>query len=284
MEKIVPLSEYPLADFISLVNEIFSDYAIPINWDVLNFKLDAKENSLSFDDSFVFLDKDTPVGFIVIGIRKKMGRIDAMGVVKEKRGTGLAQKILQYAINRLEWKGIEQVILEVASNDMRAVRFYEKNGFRQIRSLYTLAIRPEDFVEQGDGEFLKTEAGWIHWASMSALVNIPRKPNWQRDPTTLYLSGNRYNLKKIVIDGEEGYLVWGETDDSAFIVDVSPVKNPDYFQIMVASSVKKLFSETSKRVITMSSVPEDDLLYSSAIKVGFRSIFKQYEMCFRLLL
>ncbi len=282
MEKVIPLSEYPLADFISLVNKIFSDYAIPINWDVLNFKLDAKENSLSFEDSFVFLDKGNPVGFIVTGIRKNFGRVDAMGVVKEKRGTGLAQKILQYAISHLEWRGVERIVLEVAANDVRAVRFYEKNGFRQVRSLYTLAIRPEDFVGQGDGKFFKTEHNWVYWASMTALANIPRKPNWQRDPMTLNLSESRYNMDRIVVGNEEGYLVWGETDDSSFIVDVSPVRDPDYFQVMIASSVKKIFSETSKSIITISSVPEDDPLYSEAIKVGFRGVFKQYEMCFRL--
>ena len=282
MEKVIPLSEYPLADFISLVNDIFSDYAIPISWNVLDFKLDAKENSLSFEDSFVFMDKGKPVGFIVTGIRKEVGRVDAMGVVKDKRGTGLARKILQYAISRLERKGVERIVLEVASSDTRAVRFYEKNGFRQVRNLYTLIIKPEDFVGQGDGNFSETEHNWVHWASMTALVNIPRKPNWQRDPTTLNLSENRYRMERIVIDGEEGYLVWGETKDSSFIVDVSPVKNPEYFQVMIASSVKKIFSETSKELITMSSVPEDDPLYSEAIKVGFKGIFKQYEMCFRL--
>ena len=281
MEKIVPLSGYPLVDFVNFVNEVFSDYAIPINWDVLNFRLDVRENSLDLDLSYVFLENERPVGFIVTGVRKNRGRIDAMGVVKEKRGTGLAQKILQYALERLKWKGVERVILEVAEEDPRAVRFYEKNGFREIRKLHTLALRPRDFVDQDEGKFFKTEARWVHKAALEAQVNIPRKPNWQREPLTLLLSDDRYEMNRVVVEGEEGYAVWGTTPDSAFIVDASPVKNPDVYQSLLSSLVKKIFSE-GYGVITISSVPEDDSLYDNAVKIGFKTIFVQKEMCFRL--
>ena len=281
MEKIVPLSGYPLVDFVNFVNEVFSDYAIPINWDVLNFRLDVRENSLDLDLSYVFLENERPVGFIVTGVRKNRGRIDAMGVVREKRGTGLAQKILQYALERLKWKGVERVILEVAEEDPRAVRFYEKNGFREIRKLHTLALRPRDFVDQDEGKFFKTEARWVHKAALEAQVNIPRKPNWQREPLTLLLSDDRYEMNRVVVEGEEGYAVWGTTPDSAFIVDASPVKNPDVYQSLLSSLVKKIFSE-GYGVITISSVPEDDSLYDNAVKIGFKTIFVQKEMCFRL--
>ncbi len=281
MEKIVPLSGYPLVDFVSFVNEVFSDYAIPINWDVLNFRLDVRENSLDLDLSYVFLENERPVGFIVTGVRKNRGRVDAMGVVKEKRGTGLAQKILQYALERLKWKGVERVILEVAEEDPRAVRFYEKNGFREIRKLHTLALRPRDFVDQDEGRFFKTEARWIHKAALEAQVNIPRKPNWQREPLTLLLSDDRYEMDRVVVEGEEGYAVWGRTPDSAFIVDASPIKNPDVYQPLLSSLVKKIFSE-GYGVITIASVPEDDPLYDNAVKIGFKTIFVQKEMCFRL--
>ncbi len=282
MEKVVTLSEYPLVDFVNLVNLIFSDYAIPINWNVLDFRLDARENSLSFGNSFVFLENDSPVGFVVTGVRRDVGRIDAMGVIREKRGTGLAQKVLQYAIENLEWVGVKRILLEVAANDARAVRFYEKSGFRQIRKLYTVAIRPEDFVKQSDGKFFKTEVKWIYRSAVEAQVNIPRKPNWQREPITLLLSDGRYNMERVITSNEEGYVVWGETSDSSFIVDASPVENPELFQAILASSVNWVFSTTGKGIITMSSVPEDDPLYDNAIKVGFKTVFEQIEMCFRL--
>ncbi len=282
MERIVTLEEFPLVDFVNLVNEIFADYTIPINWDVLNFRLDARENSLSFALSYVFLEGERPVGFIVTGVRKNRGRIDAMGVIKEKRGTGLAQRILQHALENLKWHGVERVLLEVASEDARAVRFYEKNGFRELRRLYTLAIRPEDFADQARARFFKTEAKWIHRAAIEAEMNVPRKPNWQREPLTLLLSNGRYRMERVVMEGEEGYVVWGETPDSAFIVDLSPIKDSDLFQPMLAAAVERIFKITGKPVITISSVPEDDPLYDNALRVGFKQIFEQKEMCFRL--
>ena len=277
------LNEVSLIDFVSLVNEIFSDYPLPVNWDVLGFRLDARENSLSMDESFVFFEGTKPVGFVVTGIRKSRGRIDAMGVVREKRGTGLAQMILRHALERLKWHGVERVILEVASNDPRALRFYQKNGFREIRELHTLALKRDNTVGSKGARFFKTDPRWVHRVAIEAELSLPRRPNWQREALTLLLSDGRYRMERVVLKGKgEGYLVWGTTEDSAFIVDTSPISDRSYYTQLLEASVHRIFEETSKPVITITAVPEDDPLYETSIGVGFRSVFEQKEMCFRL--
>ncbi|HIP92372.1 MAG TPA: GNAT family N-acetyltransferase, partial [Thermotoga sp.] len=218
LETIKRLNEVSLLDFVKLVNEIFKDYKLPVNWDVYTFKLDAKENSLSFEDSFVFYEDGYPTGFIVVGIRKNRARIDAMGVIREKRGTGLASRILEHAVENLKWKAVNTVILEVIEEDERAVRFYQKNGFKVQRKLYTLG-----FEDQVMGtpflRFFKTDARWVHKIALEVQINNKRKPNWQREPLTLFLSDERYNMERVAFKGREGYLVWGTTPTSAFIVD-----------------------------------------------------------------
>ena len=276
------LNEVSLVDFVNLVNEIFSDYALPVRWDVLNFRLDARENSLSMKESYVFYESERPVGFVVTGLRKSRGRIDAMGVIKEKRGTGLAQMILRHALERLKWHGVEKVILEVASNDPRAMRFYEKNGFRVIRNLYTLAIRSEDFTGAEEARFFKTDPRWIHRSAIEAEMILGRKPNWQREALTLLLSNGRYRLERIVLRKREGYVVWGTTRDSAFIVDLSPLDDLGVYPDMLRSSVEKIFDESGRKIITITAVPEDDPLYEATLDSNFKAVFEQKEMCFRL--
>ncbi|MCD6449926.1 MAG: GNAT family N-acetyltransferase [Thermotogaceae bacterium] len=284
MKGIKTLLEISFVDFVNLVNEIFKDYAIPIKWDVINFKMDIRENSLLLDLSYVFFENKKPVGFVLTGIRKDRGRIDAMGVVKEKRGTGLAQKILQQAIEALKWKGAERIILEVASHDPRAIRFYQKNGFREIRNLYTMAISGDDLINKKSPNinFLSADPRWIHRAAIESQFMLSRKPNWQREPLTLLLSNGRYNMNRIYYKGHEGYIVWGETESGAFIVDISPLSEGKLYSKMLEESINKIFKNSTKSLITIASIPEDDPLYEAAVKVGFKNVFKQKEMCFRI--
>jgi len=47
-------------------------------------------------------------------------------------------------------KNIEEVLLEVASIDERAVRFYDKNGYRIVRNLHTMILdNPERIANSG---------------------------------------------------------------------------------------------------------------------------------------
>ncbi len=284
MEEIKTLLEVSLVDFVNLVNDIFQDYALPINWDVLNFKLDIRENSLLLDLSYVFFEDGKPVGFVLTGLRKERGRIDAMGVIKKKRGTGLAQRILQQAIEALKWKGAERIILEVASNDPRAIKFYQKSGFREIRKLHTVAISENDLKNKKNFNvrFLTTDPRWVHRAAIESQFTLSRKPNWQREPITLLLSNGRYIMNRIYYKGHEGYIVWGKTKDGAFIVDIAPLNDKKVYTKMLEESLKKIFEDSSKPVITITSIPEDDPLYKAAMEVGFKSVFEQKEMCFRI--
>lgn len=285
-DKVLKLSEYSLVSFINLVNQVFQDYVVPIKWDILDFELDARENSLSFEDSFVFFKSNEPVGFIVLGLRNDVARIDAMGVVKEVRGTGLANYILEYAFEHLKWKKINKVILEVAEEDQRAVRFYLKNGFRHVRYLKSLIlstknsevdIKTESELEY---EFQKSDNKEIHELALEAKFLFKRSPNWQRDPLTLLLAEDRYRNELIIEKHKTvGYLVWGITSSNfAFVVDFSPVVHDKEPENLLLDIIKHIHAESGVENIQIMNVPEDDLIYDAAKKVGFSVFITQQEM------
>ncbi|PLV59897.1 N-acetyltransferase [Thermotoga sp. KOL6] len=272
-------SDVSVIDLVSLVNEIFKDYAVPVNWDVYNFSLDVKENSISLEDSFVFFEGDTPVGFILVCVRKDRGRIDSMGVVKPKRGTGLADMILKHALEHLVWKGVKSVVLEVVSTDQRAIRFYEKNGFKQRRELYSYAL-DKNIEGTGSVRFFETDEKRIHMYSLKARTDFGRSPNWQRECTTLLLADGRYKMERASWKNGEGYLVWGETPQSAFIVDAFALRGDmDEF---VRECVDHIQRKSRKTIVTCAAVPEDDPLSHSLEKNGFQKVLTQYEMELRL--
>ncbi|AMW32595.1 GNAT family N-acetyltransferase [Fervidobacterium islandicum] len=282
-EKIVTLAEFPLIDFVSLVNMVFEDYVIPINWNVLSFKMDARENSISFSDSFVFLRGNEPVGFILIAVRGTRARIDAMGVVPNERGKGLADKILRHAFRHLKMRNIEQVTLEVAAADERAVRFYDKNGFRKLRNLDTFILENPQPLNMTYSA-LQTDNRLVYSIALSNEINIPRKVNWQREPITLMLSDGRYNLVRFHHSNLEGYLVWGKSDEnSSFIVDCAPKSsNPDDWDKLLLISVDYIVRTASPSLISVVAVAEDDLLHAAIERNNFKILLTQYEMVRKL--
>lgn len=273
-------SEVSLITLVRLVNEIFQDYAVPVNWDVYNFSLDIRENSISLEDSFVFYKGERPVGFVILCTRKGIGRIDSMGVVREERGTGLSDAILRHALEHLKWKGIHRVILEVVSMDQRAVKFYERNGFKRVRDLYSYILE-ERLEAAGLVRFSETDEKRVYMYSLEVKMSRGRKPNWQRDSLTLYLSDKRYRMERGVWRRGEGILVWGETPQSSFIVDAFTVEGD--LEFFVGECVDYIQEKSGKNVVTCTAVPEDDPLSKVLEGLGFKRILTQHEMELRLI-
>ena len=71
---------------------------------------------------------------------KKSLNIVWLGVDKKQRGQKIAQKVLDYTINKSKEKGYEQLTLEVPGNSPDARHIYEKKGFVAEKQL----TKPEE--------------------------------------------------------------------------------------------------------------------------------------------
>lgn len=279
--EVKEIQKNQISSLLTLVNEIFDDYPIPVYWTEREFEMDMIENRISLKDSFFLFKESIPVGFIVIAKNGDKARIDAMGVKKQFRGTGCAELLLQHALENLKWEKIESVMLEVIETDKRAVKFYEKQGFCHERKLYSLLMDLSDF---SPAIYLYKSANThiIHELSLQANNIFHRELNWQRTPTALGNSGNRY-FKEVIYDQSNrahpiGYLVWGENSDNVYVVDTYTV-NPDYDLKEIIGDVKRyLRSKTNKPKCLITNVPENDDLFEDLISKGAEILFKQIEM------
>ena len=270
-----------ISTLLTLINEVFDDYPIPVYWTEREFEMDMIENRISLEDSFFLFKDSIPVGFIVIAINNKKARIDSMGVKKDYRGTGCAELLLQHTLENLKWKKIETVMLEVIESDKRAVRFYDKQGFSHERKLFSLLMDLDDFSP----EVFRYKTGnthIIHELSLQANNIFHRDLNWQRTPSALGNSGERY-YKEVIYDKDDkghpiGYLVWGENSDNVYIIDLYTV-NPDYDLKKIIDDAKRfLRGKTRKRKCLVTNVPENDDLFEDLISRGAEILFKQIEM------
>ena len=95
------------------------------------------------DGLLVAKDGERVVGFVGYGDRGEeapgLGEVFAMYVLAEYRGTGVAQRLMEAALDAL--RAYPRVVLWVLRDNPRAIRFYEKCGFQPDgEQLYSKAI------------------------------------------------------------------------------------------------------------------------------------------------
>jgi len=273
------VSQINLAFFIGLVNGIFEDYKLPIKWDLLGFELDARENSVVLSESFVFYEGEQAVGFVLVARRRNRARIDAMGVIPERRGLGVAHYMLDYTFEHLRWRGVALVSLEVLEDDLRARKFYKKYGFTDRRRLVNYVKHPDTSIHPETKGVQEVDARWVHEKALRAQLVFSRKPNWQREPVTLLLANGRYRMLKLA---DLGYLVWGSNKDGAFIVDVAPLNETHTFHEVLGKALSCIYGSVGRVPVSIANLPEDDPLSEAVVNAGFTPLFNQIEMCYNL--
>ncbi|MFA6668400.1 MAG: N-acetyltransferase [Candidatus Methanomethylophilaceae archaeon] len=89
---------------------------------------------------------DRPIGYISsVRLRDGWARIMMLAVDEGHRGKGVGSDLLQRFRAESARSGITAITLEVKKENERAIRFYEKNGFRRTRVL------PRFYADGSDG-------------------------------------------------------------------------------------------------------------------------------------
>ncbi len=114
----------------------FSDYSVPFTAaeDEFNARFFGPEgNELQY--SHLALDDLNPIGLLLGGIRVfdtiKTMRCGALCLAPDYRGKGISEELLNLHKAAAAAAGCKQLFLEVIKDNRRAIRFYEKAGYRE---------------------------------------------------------------------------------------------------------------------------------------------------------
>lgn len=133
------LDDIRIEEILDCFNLSFSDYLIPlqINHDQLLTKFKAENIDRSI--SIGAFRNDKLVGLVLHGKKKKekltVAYNGGTGVIPRERGQGLTIRMYTYILPKLQSNGIDNVTLEVISNNRAAIKAYEHIGFREARRL-----------------------------------------------------------------------------------------------------------------------------------------------------
>ena len=83
-------------------------------------------------ENLVILSGDRVIGYISSWYGYEEMHILSIAVAPDDRGGGAAEMLLDEAVKKSREKGCLKAVLEVRVNNGRAIRFYEKHGFKQV--------------------------------------------------------------------------------------------------------------------------------------------------------
>ncbi len=271
------LDELSKVDVVNLLNIIFEDYALRMQWNLESFDRDVHENSISLSDSFVMDMKDEPVGIVLLSFRDKRARIDLMGVIPSFRRSGVGFQMVDEAVKICKWRGSDSVVLEVLKKDSRAMGFYRKFGFREKRDLVTFFLRKCG----NNGYVLKrTTPDVVMEKALCTMGKYGRQPEWQREPSN-FSRLDLYNFDRIVDESEREirYCVWGQKEDVMYVVDSGPSERSDFHEVLQAVCG---IAKGNGYLLLFPTVPEEDALFKAAEKLEPEILLVQTEMIYKL--
>lgn len=133
------------ADLTPLYNcflEAFSDYQVDMQMSREQFEQRITRDGVRLDISAGAFDDRKMIGFYMNGAGTWQGKQTAYdagtGVIPEYRSSGVAKELFAFIVPRLKEVGIAQYLLEVLSENDRAVALYRKLGFVETRVLAVL--------------------------------------------------------------------------------------------------------------------------------------------------
>ena len=138
--QIKTLSETPVPQIVECLVEAFANYAVKMPSSPQFWANRWKWARIDYSLSIGVFDGDKLVGFIMTGIDQHNGLLTAFntgtGVLPAYRGQQWVDKMYDFALPLFKKKEVQKLLLEVIQDNARAIRVYERIGFKIIRELH----------------------------------------------------------------------------------------------------------------------------------------------------
>lgn len=172
-------------DILNVFNESFSDYFVPfqLTEEQLTSKMIADKTDLEL--SVGVFENQKLIAFILHGFdtinNQKVVYNGGTGVIPEKRGSGLTKQMYHFNLPVLEKKGIDKIVLEVITQNIQAIKSYEKSGFKTTRELACFKGNFKSTKANKDVEI--KELLIYEWKQMESFWDI--NPTWQNSKNVM---------------------------------------------------------------------------------------------------
>jgi ribosomal protein S18 acetylase RimI-like enzyme len=274
------LENTSLEDIVDCFNTAFADYLVPFQAEVEPMRKRWLSCRVDYRLSYGAFEGDELVGFMITGVDEWQGMRTAYnagtGVIPAYRGQRLVQQLYDTAFPAFRAEGIGQCTLEVIVGNDRAIKAYERVGFKKVRTLKCygkanfLPIR-----EKRKWTFKETVRP--NWAAYAPFQTFP--PSWENTQRSVDIVGDDYSCwelyeAKVLI----GYLLL--RPQSAYVAQFGVADREDWLQIGQQLWQHALRIHSGMRINNVQA--EARRLIAILELAGLQNTVDQYEMSLRL--
>ncbi|MFK8102377.1 MAG: GNAT family N-acetyltransferase [Saprospiraceae bacterium] len=206
------LQDTKLELIVACLLKAFANYFVKMPASVPYWRQRFKLGRVDFAHSYGVFEEGELVAFIINGIDEYEGLKTAFntgtGVVPAFRGRALVDQIYDFALPALRAIGVKRCGLEVIQKNDRAIRVYERIGFRAISALRSFKMEafPLDFEFSLKKEDYHTLSKTYGEASTFYA--------WDHQATAVQLAGDTF----------ESYSVWKSSNELVGHFTINPTK------------------------------------------------------------
>ncbi|MBC2582517.1 GNAT family N-acetyltransferase [Clostridium sp. DJ247] len=257
----------------------FSDYIIKleISRDVFISRFFGQEGNNLYQ-SFIALNAEKPIGLILGSVKMYEGiktiRCGTLAVVPEYRGKGVSTKLMELHKKEAVKQECKQSILEVITENHRAISFYKKLAYEKVYDLTYYAL--QDFSKLNSESRFKI---YINPSSIEELKLVREKIkdihiNWQNHIEFIEKSEGQITLGCYINEKLAGIISANKNTRINFIWVENALRHKNIASNLIVKVINEL--KLSKVSIGFSS---NSSIYGFVRHVGFKEhAIKQYEM------
>ena len=248
----------------------FDNYFVIMPTDHNFYKQRWKSSGVRFDLSYGMFDTTKLVGFIINAIDNRNGEYIAYnsgtGVIPEYRGQRIVKAIYDYAIPDLIKNGITKCLLEVITENVKAIKSYEAIGFEICKhyKCFGGTITVEDSNKYALRE---VDFSFVHWDT------IPNQDLYSWDNQNRSIEKGNYSYFQVIVANQiQSFFAINPINGS--IAQFEILKDTESSWKMLFSAIRSLQKEVKINNI-------DDRLIAKIKAVesaGLKNTVNQYEM------
>ena len=91
---------------------------------------DIKNNT--FTNYYIYIDNTKALAFINYQVMYERSELIDINVLDSYQNMGIASKLIEFMLEDLKSKNVENITLEVRKNNLNAIHLYEKYGFKEV--------------------------------------------------------------------------------------------------------------------------------------------------------